>query len=260
MTAPAAERQMPSYAQVSRYLNTVMTERGEWCGVPMPIEGLRLILDKKYPHPELADFFAKAEPPHTPDPDDDEIVIDIVNRWRDRYHDCHVMLIRTKDSAGVERTRHILLRQNTRAGESFALHRASLEASEAYDVDAEAMALDLLYSLIGEHRTRQYIFRGCFIERSKRSGVLYMFRKGRPTIAFRLLNKRGLECTADEPGHEHVLAALCLHPIAYYDRTFAGAMTPTDDVIAHLSLMRGDEHMLWRRANQHHIDSPEAAL
>ena len=48
-----------------------------------------------------------------------------------------------------------------------------------------------------------------------------------------------------------MLCAPCLHPIAYYDGSWAGAMCPTDDVIAHLALMRGDEHMFWRRANQH---------
>lgn len=37
-------------------------------------------------------------------------------------------------------------------------------------------------------------------------------------------------------------------------------MTPTDDVIAHLTLMRGDEPMFWRRANQHGPDRPEAGL
>lgn len=40
----------------------------------------------------------------------------------------------------------------------------------------------------------------------------------------------------------------------------AGAMCPTDDVIAHLSLMRGDEKMFWRRCNQHPAYRPEAGL
>jgi hypothetical protein len=47
------------------------------------------------------------------------------------------------------------------------------------------------------------------------------------------------------------LAALCLHPIGYYEDSWAGVMAPTDDVVAHLMLCRGDEHMFWRRANQH---------
>lgn len=32
------------------------------------------------------------------------------------------------------------------------------------------------------------------------------------------------------------------------------------DVIAHLALMRGDEHMFWKRSNQHPPYRPEAGL
>jgi len=37
-------------------------------------------------------------------------------------------------------------------------------------------------------------------------------------------------------------------------------MVPTDDVIAHLMLMRADEHGFWKRANQHPLDRLEAGL
>jgi hypothetical protein len=37
-------------------------------------------------------------------------------------------------------------------------------------------------------------------------------------------------------------------------------MCPTDDVIAHLQLMRGDERMFWKRSNQHPSWRPEAGL
>lgn len=45
-----------------------------------------------------------------------------------------------------------------------------------------------------------------------------------------------------------------------YRNTMCGAMCPTDDVMAHLLLMRGDEHMFWRRANQHPPHSPNSGL
>jgi hypothetical protein len=51
-----------------------------------------------------------------------------------------------------------------------------------------------------------------------------------------------------------------MHPIAYYHGSWAGAMCPTDDVIAHLSLMRGDEAMFWKRSTQHPAYRPEAGL
>jgi hypothetical protein len=37
-----------------------------------------------------------------------------------------------------------------------------------------------------------------------------------------------------------------------YDGTFAGVMPPTDEVVADLLAMRGDEHFFWRKSNQHH--------
>lgn len=40
----------------------------------------------------------------------------------------------------------------------------------------------------------------------------------------------------------------------------AGAMCPTDDVIAHLMLMRGDEVDFWHRSNQHPAHRHEAGL
>lgn len=256
-----------SYAQLSRVINQVMTERGEYCGVPMPMAGVRLILQPKYPHPELAELLG-VDTPKRPLDDverneaaDDEIVTDVVNCWHSRKHDADVMLIRTKDAVGGVHTRPLVLRQNTRTGKMFDLHVTSLSVCEVYDSAAEMAAVELLHDLIGDHRMRQYVFRGCFIERSKRSDVLYMFRKGRPTIAFRIVNRRGFPVRADdEPGRNRILAVLCMHPIGYYDRSFAGAMTPTDDVIAHLTLMRADEAMFWRRSNQHQQDDPEAAL
>src|SRR5204863_1453670 len=102
-----------------------------------------------------------------------------------------------------------------------------------------------LEELIGESRYSMYALTGLFLEQSARSGVMYAFRRSRPTIAMR---------------GGRLLCALCLHPIAYYEGTFAGAMCPTDEVIAHLLLMRGDEAMFWRRSNQHDCRLPEAGL
>ena len=84
---------------------------------------------------------------------------------------------------------------------------------------------------------------------SKRSQVTYMFRRGRPTIAIR----------QDETGG-FPLCALCLHPIGYYADTWAGVMCPTDEVIAHLLMMRGSEEKYWANANQHPVDHPAAGI
>jgi len=37
-------------------------------------------------------------------------------------------------------------------------------------------------------------------------------------------------------------------------------MCPTDEVIAHLLMMRGSEEKLWANANQHPLDHPTAGL
>lgn len=92
---------------------------------------------------------------------------------------------------------------------------------------------------------------GMFGEFSPRSKLTYIFRRLRPTVVLD---------TRSDPESVRVRCCLCMHPIAYYEDTFAGAMTPTDDVIAHLMLMRGDEPMLWRRSNQHPAWHPNAGL
>ena len=97
--------------------------------------------------------------------------------------------------------------------------------------------------------TRLYLLTGHFAEICKRSGLTYLFRKGRPTIALR----------RDEH-FSYALCALCLNPIGYHGDTWAGVMCPTDEVIAHLLMMRGSEEKYWANANQHPIDRPAAGV
>jgi hypothetical protein len=85
-----------------------------------------------------------------------------------------------------------------------------------------------------------YLLTGHFSEVSKRSQLTYLFRKGRPTIVLR-----------ESDDGAYALCALCLHPIGYYGDTWAGVMCPTDEVLAHLLMMRGSEEKFWANANQH---------
>lgn len=126
---------------------------------------------------------------------------------------------------------------------------STLGAADAWGLEQEANAVNTLGTLIRHRQLKQYLQTGMFMERSPRSNVSYLFRRLRPTIA--------ITHTGREP---RILCALCLHPIAYYEGSWAGAMTPTDDVISHLALMRGDEHMFWRRANQHAPYKKEAGI
>ena len=74
-------------------------------------------------------------------------------------------------------------------------------------------------------------------------------RRLKPTVAIRSEGER-----------LRILCCMCMHPIAYYEDSWAGAMCPTDDVLAHLMLMRGDEKMFWRQSNQHPPSRPAAGL
>jgi len=124
-----------------------------------------------------------------------------------------------------------------------------MSCSDAWGIEQESNALQTLAGLLRHSQFKRYLLTGMFLETSKRSGVMYCFRKLRPTVAI------------DLKGNDtRIMCTLCMHPIAYYADSWAGAMCPTDDIIAHLMLMRADEHMFWKRSNQHSAYKREAGL
>lgn len=110
--------------------------------------------------------------------------------------------------------------------------------------------MDSLKEKLTAAQWNSYVLTGIFPETSKRSGLTYFFRKGFPTLA--------LSYHGDEQGR--IIAALCLHPFGYYAGTHCGAMTPTDEVIAHLLLMRADEHGFWKKSGQWHITDTRSGV
>lgn len=134
----------------------------------------------------------------------------------------------------------------------------TLGCADAWGIEQERRAIDLLGTLLRHRNFKQYLLTGMFLETSERSGVTYMFRRLKPTVAMTM--RSGLLLSGRTSSGVRILCALCMHPIAYYSGSWAGAMTPTDDVVASLMMMRGDEHMFWRRANQHAAYRPEAGL
>jgi hypothetical protein len=202
----------------------------------MPLDGKRLVIEPSYP--KAAELAKIGAPP--PKGDDGWR---LRNRWHSRRHGCDILIM---ERDGV-----------ISWGKLPAMHHldhdlATLDCLEAWGIEQEAAAMRLLGEKTSHRQFKQYMLTGMFLERSKRSGVFYLFRRLKPTIAL------------SSGGHEsrdiRILAALCMHPIAYYAGSWAGAMCPTDDVIAHLMLMRADEHMLWKRSNQHPPYRPEAGL
>jgi hypothetical protein len=112
---------------------------------------------------------------------------------------------------------------------------------------AEVRALRALRRKIKPAQWRQYFLAGAFVEHGPTSGMSYLLRKGLPTVAYRFTS---------EMGEPHFIGTLCMHGIGYFDESNAGLMSPTDDVITHLMMIRGDEYNFWKKANVHAMDDP----
>ncbi len=115
--------------------------------------------------------------------------------------------------------------------------------------EAEEAAKKELRTLVNDTQWHAYVSADAFAEIGK-SGVLYVLRKNRPTIAMRPIPGEGAR----------MLCALCFHPICYYTGSWAGALAPSDEVIAHLLFIRGDEYGFWKKANQIPVDQPNSGL
>lgn len=217
----------------------------EYAGVPTPVAERCLKLAKGHPWFDRLDGYCldDAKNEKKRQKHDEDSGLEFVNSWH-RYAEGRTIYV---------------MRENGKAVVGW-IPQGPMQKATAYlemmgisltmDVDAEKKAQSLLESLIPRHLFDAYQLTGTFIETSKRSGVCYLFRRLAPTIAL----KAGLD------GNMRFLAALCLHPIAYYDGLPMGAMVPTDDVIAHLQLMRADEHLYWRKSIQHSALDPGAFL
>lgn len=256
-------KSIPSRAMFFKALNRLAAERdGEWAGLPVPLPGLGLVVEDRHPRAAQIAELQRITDEHEEPPggrrdhtcDDDALGWRSVNSWRGR----------TK--AGLTGTIHVLRHEDGRTAWTIDPEWSRrnhfiwgpFETIDAWTLDAELTAVDRLATLLSERMFKAYILTGSFLETSKRSGVSYLFRRLRPTVAMTFRSRTGLGDEADDAAR--VLACLCLHPVAYYSRTFCGAMVPTDDVIAHLLLMRGDEHLYWKRANHHDPLDPESGM
>jgi len=232
-----AVKDFDGHAGLRDALSQIAAEKGEWAGIPMPLDGQRLIIEPSYPYAELSDIGKS-------DAEDDGWRLR--NSWYSARKRCDIMI--------MEKDGKIAL------GARPAFHHITydlqtLGCSDAWGIEQEHNALQLLGGMLRHRAFKQYLLTGMFLETSRRSGVTYLFRRLKPTVA--LAARPGM---TDGDDGMRILACLCMHPIAHYAGSWAGAMCPTDDVIAHLSLMRADEHMFWKRSNQHPPYRPEAGL
>lgn len=203
----------------------------------MPLEGERLVIEPRYPGGEMLSKIG-----WKPEPEDDE------------YKDATIRNRFWSDSRRGEIVLFQIPGKPVDWGIAYGVNHfnydlQTLMCSNAWGIEQEGAAVRTLATLVTHHQFKQYMLTGMFMESSKRSNVSYMFRRLKPTVAIK-----------EVKGKMKILACLCMHPIAYYAGTWAGAMCPTDDVIAHLMLMRGDEHMYWKKSNQHPAYRAEAGL
>lgn len=234
------------YDAISRAFNQVFYERdGEWAGIPMPLPGCELVVEPRYPRAKdvmamQAIIDDDAEP--TPEPPED---CTLINQWYSDRLRGTVVIARDHETG----RRVWWVEPNASARNTFWLK--VFVSMDAWDLERELRAMQLLQTLLSARMFKAYLLTGTFLETSPRSELVYLFRRMRPTVVL----------TPHNPDRQMtILCALCLHPIAFYAETFCGAMVPTDDVIAHLMLMRADEALFWRRANQHEPYEPEAGL
>lgn len=223
---------------------------GDWQGIPVSLgEDMPLTLTPNHP---MREFFA---PPVARVCSVDDVREDerIVNTWWCRKRQANVLVI----DQGGRRSALLEYRSADRSMDRLTYWVRTIGACDAWGLEAEQRARETLRAMLSDHQWRQYDLCGSFLESSPRSGLTYVFRRLRPTIA---LSPRTPWFYKRQDDHMRCLAVLCMHPIGYYQGTWAGCMVPSDDVIAHLSWMRGDEAGYWKNANQHDPESPEAGL
>lgn len=226
-----------SHAHLRNALRQVSDERDLWAGIPMPLEGERLVIEPRYPNAEL--LMKMGNTPLEPPPE--RKLERVRNRFWSSRKLCEIVIFERdgKIDWGVVPGVH-----------HFEFDLRTMGCSDAWGIEQEAKAIRTLAELVNHRQFKLYMLTGMFLESSPRSGITYCFRKLRPTVA---IGKRGTDGT-------RILACLCQHPIAHYEGSWAGAMCPTDDVIAALATMRGDEHMFWKRSTQHPAWVPNAGL
>lgn len=229
--------QFDGMAGLRNGLKRVAGHLEEWAGIPMPLEGEQLVVEPTYNKAaELIAMCGKPKPEES-----GNAGLSVRSNFYSTRHRCRIYTLdlpngKVSWTFGPE-VHHFMMDIQT------------LGCSDAWGIEQESNAVHTLANLLRHHQFKQYLLTGMFIESSKRTGISYVFRRLRPTVA---LNTKGESVK--------IMCALCMHPIAYYSGTWAGAMCPTDDVIAHLMLMRGDEPMFWKRCSQHPATSPAAGL
>lgn len=221
---------------------------GDWQGIPVSLgDDLPLTLTPGHP---LRDVLTP--PPSALATVDNVEDGQVINMWWSRQRQANVFVV---NRGGVYSALLEPLSPD-RSMDRLDYWVRTIGACDAWGLEAEHRARATLRAMLSERQWHHYDLCGSFLETSPRSGLTYVFRRLRPTIALSPRQpwfRRGADTM-------RCLAVLCMHPIGYYQATWAGCMVPSDDIIAHVAWMRGDEAGYWKHANQHDLATPEAGL
>lgn len=244
---PDVTKPVIEWADLRAFADRAAADKGEWGGGPIPVDEFPLVLEPRYPFQSLNGAKWENGKLVKHEPSKVETDYTLLNQWYSYYYARWVYVCRESD--GISKVYSLPDGPGRRL--NYWLNTLGVASNHAWDMKVESRAIEKLKSLITEHALHCYQLTGSFLETSPRSQVTYLFRKLRPTIALR----------PDKSGQQmRVIAVLCLHPLGYYAETWAGVMCPTDDVIAHLMMMRADEHQFWKKANHHEMHEAEAGI
>lgn len=225
----------------------------EWQGFPVPVHDIPVVLNDRHPlragYTKIQATMTTVVGTHSCSTEDVAEDMHVRNEWYSYRLNSYVTIYQKGDQIRFLKTPI----SPDHSMERFDLWLQTLGASDAWDVEAELRARKMLRGMVTERQWRHYDLTGAFLETSPRSRLTYLFRRLRPTVVMTPRNSRNRD-------YMRMLAVLCLHPIGYYSRSWAGCLVPTDDVISHLTFMRGDEAEFWAQANQHRPSQPEAGL
>lgn len=232
-----------------------MFGQAEYAGVPMPIHDARVTMAERHPKAEEWNGATLGPSEHARSREFecsvDDSGVKVRNEWWSRRLRSSVWIFETADEPGRVQWVHERFNVQLEPLRRWSMLFDTISvAHQAWDAETELRAMDTLRGHLNAAQFAMYVTLGVFLESSKKSQARYLFRRARPTIV--MLPGRN--------GDLRPTCALCHHPLAYYEGTFAGGMVPTDDVIAALLLMRADEAGYWRRSNQHPLDRLQAGL
>ena len=214
----------------------------------VPISGEELIDQENIPFEEFTGEFWERMIERWDAGADAEVVWTLINIWEANPR-FRVEVYRSKDD-----TRYLHIpRRNKKYSRWGLIIRTDAVRMRVTNLKAERKARQLLMEQLSGRQKRALELTGAFVEVGQ-SGLHYRISFNRPTLAWKIVAVNGREKELEFVG------SFCLHPLGYYSESFAGCMPPSDEMLAHLKMIRADERLYWRKANQHEIDDPLGGL